>query len=78
MKFSDVIVPFIIHNDKAVNMLVQTLRIKMHINKRQQLDHKLQMRPRSFSDHFDEVEALIKSQAEQTQFTETLPFSIHS
>lgn len=29
MKFSDIIVPFTSSNDNAVNMLVQTLRIKM-------------------------------------------------
>jgi uridine kinase len=29
MKHSDIIVPFTTHNNNAVNMLVQTLRIKL-------------------------------------------------
>ena len=35
MKHADIIVPFTTENNNAVNMLVQTLRIKMQINRRQ-------------------------------------------
>lgn len=35
MKHADIIVPFTTENNNAVNTLVQTLRIKMQINKRQ-------------------------------------------
>ncbi len=35
MKHADIIVPFTTENNNAVSMLVQTLRIKMQINKRQ-------------------------------------------
>lgn len=35
MKHSDIIVPFRAYNNNAVNMLVQTLRIKLQVNKRQ-------------------------------------------
>ena len=41
MKHSDIIVPFTTENNNAVNMLVQTLRIKLQINKRQQLEQKV-------------------------------------
>lgn len=56
MKHSDIIVPFTTENNNAVNMLVQTLRIKLQINKRQQIEQKTQGRLRSFSEHLDEAE----------------------
>ena len=56
MKYADIIVPFTTENNNAVNMLVQTLRIKMQINIRQQAELKVQGRIRSFSEHLDEAE----------------------
>ncbi len=38
MKHADIIVPFTTENNNAVNMLVQTLRIKIQIKKRQRLE----------------------------------------
>lgn len=56
MKHSDIIIPFTTENNNAVDMLVQTLRIKMQINLRQQQERQSNLRPRTFSEHFMETE----------------------
>ena len=52
MKHSDIIVPFRAYNNNAVNMLVQTLRIKLQVNKRQIEEQRNKpSRMRSISEH---------------------------
>lgn len=52
MKHSDIIVPFTAYNNNAVNMLVQTLRIKLQVNKRQIEEQRSRpTRMRSISEH---------------------------